>query len=120
MNESVSDAEVPLSILSYFVLHRYVKVFEIFGALSVLLGACIQDMCNALFNKFFCLESSLEWSHINAWVHLKQIYLLKGHGAVDFASADGQMWETAANNVFFVKKFEHYSEQDEPDPVRRN
>ena len=69
-------------------------------------------MCNSFFNKFFCFESSLKWSHVNTWVNLKQVDFLKGYCTIDLTSADWQVREPTANNIFLITFILNYRLND--------
>ena len=88
VNESIRYAEVLLGILTNFILHRYIKVFEILAALCVLLATRIQYVCNALLNQLLGFKRRLERSHINPGIDLEQIDLLERDSTVYLASAD--------------------------------
>ena len=64
-------------------------------------------MRDTLFNQLFGLESSLEGSHVNAWIHLEQVYFFQCHCAIYIASANGQVRETATNYVLFISLILH-------------
>ena len=100
--EAICDAEVLLGVLLWLIVQLQVEVLEVAIALRIRLASYIEDVSHTCLNQLTCLEGTLEWTHVDALIHLKETDVSDCLLAVDIAGTEVDVREAPASHLLLI------------------